>query len=339
MTDHLLSATVDEPPALLSNIAVIAQADGSSSYSDNDYQSEAELERPVLLELGTKPNPTASPSLGAYNSISDYRLNMHLQDINSTPTYLTTHSTPGYGTNGENSTLPLVAQLSSLYTNHYAQPPMPTTTTISPLGASSLASTLSYTSHIPQTVSSWPTADMEMKSATEVVPPPMYVSYINAKEHTIAKDINPSWKEKALQLEKDYKKTACDRERTRMRDMNRAFDLLRSKLPISKPNGKKYSKIESLRIAINYINHLQQCLQEEMPVISTNGGNRMDDSSLNGTDYCDDMDPRRKAFPPFHYERKKTTFKSDRNVDESHSYSNGLWTDNGYIPNGHEKWE
>ncbi|TMW49182.1 hypothetical protein DOY81_005724, partial [Sarcophaga bullata] len=306
----------------------VANADGliTKSRDSTTYESDNESEKPILLELGAASHNATELTNTSY--ASDYPLD--IQQLNNVYSISSQHSmyhadTTAIFNNPYNDSTLATSQLLSLQPSH----------SLTPL------STVPYSPHIPQTIHTWstpapvtnvtPLSNTNTKLLSDIVPPPICMSYPNAREHTVIKETNPSWKEKALQSEKDYKKTACDRERTRMRDMNRAFDSLRAKLPISKPNGKKYSKIESLRIAINYINHLQQMLKGTGD-ITDQSINNYTKSNQNSAEFLTELNVRRRTHS-FRYENNKKYDKLE-NLDETRS----TWSD-GYIPNGEEKWE
>ncbi|GAB0098704.1 hypothetical protein DMENIID0001_144760 [Sergentomyia squamirostris] len=75
-------------------------------------------------------------------------------------------------------------------------------------------------------------------------------------------------KSKAAPLSKYRRKTANARERTRMREINSAFESLRQCVPISmaaqqpcaSPTNEKLTKITTLRLAMKYIRTLSECL-------------------------------------------------------------------------------
>ncbi|KAI8130253.1 hypothetical protein FF38_00450 [Lucilia cuprina] len=330
MTDHLEISTLHNETLPPNNAHLVQRittnADGTANDLRTNYESDNDSDKTVLLELGVSTNVATTMSVPtSVTYSSDYPLDIHLNNVCGIS--VATHTHP-YNTD---PTL--------LYSNPYNDGISSVTThqtLLYPAHQSSNSSSLislnnvPYSAHIPQTVQTWPTpkpvtsitsSEINNKLSTQIVPPPVYMSYPDVREHSIIKETNPSWKVKALQSEKDYKKTACDRERTRMRDMNKAFDLLRSKLPISKPNGKKYSKIESLRIAINYINYLQKILKDTNP------------NSQTAVEYLTDFNSRRRSH------HKSNTFDDAEDKLENLEESRSTWSGDGYIANSQDKWE
>lgn len=96
-------------------------------------------------------------------------------------------------------------------------------------------------------------------------------------------------KQKPPPLSKYRRKTANARERSRMREINEAFETLRRVIPhlnsaTENPN-EKLTKITTLRLAMKYITALSQCLNE--PDLESDGESLLSDYTLTPPDFRD----------------------------------------------------
>ncbi|XP_059621080.1 helix-loop-helix protein delilah [Phlebotomus argentipes] len=106
-------------------------------------------------------------------------------------------------------------------------------------------------------------------------------------------------KSKAAPLSKYRRKTANARERTRMREINSAFESLRQCVPISmcgtaqacSPSNEKLTKITTLRLAMKYIRTLSECLSRSA---SSDSSVLVNNNSLSVNNNCKPDEEERK---------------------------------------------
>ena len=205
MTDHLESTLQCAEP-LPTNTTTLVQktavtnADGliAKNRDSTTYESDNESEKPILLELGVTPNNATELTSTSY--ASDYPLD--IQQLNNVYSINSQHSMYHH------------ADATSIYNNPYSDSTLANGQLLALQSSHSLTplSTVPYTPHIPQTIHTWstpapvtnvaPISNTNTKLLADIVPPPICMSYPNAREHTVIKETNPSWKEKALQSEK-----------------------------------------------------------------------------------------------------------------------------------------
>lgn len=95
------------------------------------------------------------------------------------------------------------------------------------------------------------------------------VNKSSTKSSKEKKDPKNKPKTKAAPLSKYRRKTANARERTRMKEINSAFETLRKCLPISMQSGdicatnEKLTKITTLKMAMNYIEMLSEDIEDD----------------------------------------------------------------------------
>ena len=86
-------------------------------------------------------------------------------------------------------------------------------------------------------------------------------------ERRCAEPRAPRPKQRAAPLSKYRRKTANFRERERMKDIGRAFEVLQAALPAPLlARGEKLTKVTVLRLAVSYIQALDAALQQEAPL-------------------------------------------------------------------------